>query len=197
MSKKKPKQMDIDEILNSEEKLDMETGEIVPVSKSKLNELIVHESKRANGSVRYQLDFSNCVTMTEQRTAHLTDINYLIKKYKPDELAAYIQARNQYRLEILNHDFSEEPNIQDAMNVVYRSKQEFEALDEDIKSRFLNHVEFLKFIDNPQNVEKMYKMGILTKKQVEAIKIPEPEPIASPPPTRTPTKEKDTDGGKS
>lgn len=138
-------------------------------SKGKLNELIIHETKRPNGSTRYQLDFSNCPTLAEQHTAHLTNINYLMEKYKPDELAAYLAARNQYRQEILGHDFASEPNLQEARNVIYRSKQEFEELPDEIKHSFKNHLEFLKFIDNPANAEKMLKLGILKPKQLEAL----------------------------
>lgn len=162
MSKKKLN----DEVVNTE------TGEI---TSPKLNEVIIVETRRSNGTVRIQLDFQNCPTLAEQHTAHLTNINYLMEKYKPDELAAYIAARNQHRLEITGHDFSQEPDLQQANNIIYRSKQNFEALPEDIKNNFRNHLEFLKFIDNPSNVEKMIKMGILTKRQIDGVIIPEPD----------------------
>lgn len=137
--------------------------------KVKLNEVIVKETVRPNGSIRIQQDFSNCPTMAEQHTAHLTDINYLLKKYKPDEFAAYIAARTAYRTEILGHDFSQEPDLQEAKNIVLRSRQEFEALDENIRNQFPNHLEFLKFIDNPKNAEKMIQLGILKPQQVTAL----------------------------
>lgn len=166
--------------------VNVHTGEITP---GKLNEIIIHRSRRKNGSLRIQRDFSYCPTLAEQHTAHLTDINYLMEKYKPDELAAYIAARNQHRQEILEHDFSEEPNLQEAKNVIAKSKREFEALPDDVKYQFKNHLEFLKFIDNPANAEKMLKLGLLTPRQIQDIKIE--EPAATPPPTPTPTKEKE------
>ena len=138
--------------------------------KRKLGEVVIVESVRADGSRRIQQDFSACPTLAEQHTAHMTDINYLMEKYQPDELAAYIAARAAYRQEILGHDFSTEPSMQDAMNIVYRSRVEFNNLDEDIRNKFKNHVEFLKFIDNPDNAEKMIKYGILKPRQVEALK---------------------------
>lgn len=142
----------------------------------KLNEVIYKETVRPNGTLRIQQDFSNCPTMAEQHTAHLTNINYLIQKYKPDELAAYMAARSQYKREILGHDFSKEPELADAMNVVVKSKREFNALPDDIKKHFANHLEFLKFIDNPANEEKMIKLGLLTPKQIDKIKIPDTNP---------------------
>lgn len=134
-----------------------------------LNKIITIRTIRENGSLRIQHDYSNCPTLAEQHTAHLTDINYLIEKHKPDELAAYIAARNQYRQEILGHDFSAEPSLQEAKNIVYRSQQAYKELPEEITRNFKNHVEFLKFIDNPANEEKMIKLGLMTRKQVADI----------------------------
>lgn len=105
--------------------------------------------------------------MAEQHTAHLSDINYLMERYQPDELAAYIAARSQWRQEIIGHDFSLEPNLQEGLNRVNQLKQDFEELDPEIKKHFKNHVEWLKFIDNPANQEKMIKMGLMTKREIE------------------------------
>lgn len=152
----------------SEDFVNKETGEVM---EGQLNKVIYVETKRANGSVRIQQDFSLCPTLAEQHTAHLTDINYLIERYKPDELAAYIAARNQHRREILGHDFSTELSLQDARNLIYKSKQAFEELPEDFKNQFKNHLEFLKFIDNPNNAQKLIDVGLATKRQIDAIKI--------------------------
>lgn len=142
------------------------------IAEGKLNEVIVTETKRPNGSVRIQQDFSFCPTMAEQHTAHLSDLNYLIAKYKPDELAAYMAAREQYRREIIGHDFSVEPNLQEAKNITYYMKKNFEALPEEIKQQFKNHVEFLKFIDNPANQEKMIKLGLLKPAEIKELTDP-------------------------
>jgi hypothetical protein len=150
--------------MKKNETLNLKTGEIT--EKPLLNEVIIRRHTRSNGSIREQQDFSNCPTLAEQHTAHLTDINYLIEKYRPDELAAYIAARSSYRQEILGHDFSQEPSLQDAKNAVYSLNKHFDELNDDIKRNFKNAVEFYKFIDNPANAEKMVKLGLLTKKEV-------------------------------
>lgn len=166
------------------------TGE---VTEGTLNEIVRINTVRKNGSRRRQLDFQFCPTMAEQHTAHLSDINYLIEKYKPDELDAYLAARSQHRQEIVGHDFSKELDLQDAKNVVYQSRQAFEALDENLKSQFKNHVEFLKFIDNPANAEKMLKLGLLVKEDLNKLLIP--EPVAQPAPI-TPTTKEEKEAGK-
>lgn len=140
----------------------------------KINEVIIHEHKRADGTVSIAFDYQFCPTMTEQHSAHMTDLNYLIAKYKPDELAAYIAARNEGRQEIIGHDFSKEPDFADAKNIVYQMRKSFDELSDDVKKHFASHVEFLKFIDNPANQEKMLKLGLMTKKEIEKVKTPEP-----------------------
>lgn len=144
----------------------------LPIDEGRLNEVRVLEIRRKNGSLRVQSDYQFCPTMCEQHTAHLSDLNYLMEKYQPDELAAYLAARTAHRREILGHDFSVEPSLQEAMNITYRVRQAFENLDEDVRKHFRNHVEFLKFIDNPANEEKLVKLGLLTKKEVAEFKDP-------------------------
>lgn len=138
------------------------------VSELELNKVIETVTKRKDGSLRIQWDYSQCPSLTEQHSAHLSDINYLIQKYKPDELAAYMAARSQYRVEVLGHDFSTEPTLQEAKNIMYNVKKNYETIPEHIRAQFRDHVEFLKFIDNPQNQEKMLKMGLLTKQQIQS-----------------------------
>lgn len=152
----------------------MKQPEII-LDQGELNKVLVRETRRENGSLRIQQDFSFCPTMAEQHTAHLTDLNYLIKKYKPDELASYIAARSQYRQEIIGHDFSTEPDLQEAKNLTYYMKKNFEALPEEIKKNFSNHIEFLKFIDNPANQEKMIKLGLLKPAEIKQLTDPDPE----------------------
>lgn len=140
--------------------------ELVEDVSDQLNKVIVVETKRKNGTIRLQQDFRYCPTMAEQHTAHLSDINYLMKTFQPDELAAYIAARKSHRQEVIGHDFSVEPNLQEGKNAVYRLQTAFQNLPENIRNQFKNHVEFLKFIDNPANQQKMLDMGLLTKKQI-------------------------------
>ena len=78
----------------------------------------------------------------------------------------------------------------ESKNIIYRSKQEFEQLPDDVRMQFKNHLEFLKFIDNPQNVEKMLKLGILTKRQIDAVQISD-DPLNSTTTTKTQDEKKE------
>jgi len=125
---------------------------------------------RPNGRPRIQKCFKNSPSMTEQHTGHTTDINYLVKKYTPDELAAYIAARNQYRQEVKGHDFSIEPSLQEGKNAILVMKEEWAKLPSKIKKEFNNDmVAFLKFLDNPSNKDKMIELGILKEKQIDKL----------------------------
>lgn len=143
--------------------------------------------KRANGSRRIAFDYSECPSKVDPTGAKDTDLNYLVAKYTPNELANYIAARNMNRKPIEGHDFSQEPNLQEAKNEVLRLKYAFNDLKEDVKKQFRDVTEFLKFIDNPKNVDLMVKYGLLTKKEVE--QFVEPTPTPTPPPT-TPEEKK-------
>jgi len=167
------------------------------IGEGRLNEIIEKRTTRKNGSVRIQQDFEFCPTMAEQHTGHLTDINYLMEKHQPDELAAYLTARTSHRAEITGHDFSTEPDLQEGMNVVYQSRKRFEALPEEIKRNFKNHVEFLKFIDNEANAEKMIKLGLLTKKEIKDLQIADGATTTTQvPATRTTTTQEEEDAAK-
>lgn len=135
-----------------------------------LNKILIHETvRKSTGRRRVQFDYTECSTRTEQHTAHVTDINALMKKYAPDELAAYIAARNAHRVEITGHDFSTEPSLQDAKNMMLSMRAAYDDLPENIKNEFPNHLEFLKFIDNEANQEKMIKMGLLKPKEIKEL----------------------------
>lgn len=145
--------------------------EVVEDISDKLDVMTYTETRRKDGSLRVQFGFENCVSLTEQHGARDTDINFLMKKYAPDELALYIAARNSHRQMLPDHDYSTELSMQDAMNHVHISRQAFQNLPDDIRRRFGSHVEFLKFIDNPQNEEKMVRMGVLTQEMINTIKM--------------------------
>lgn len=126
-------------------------------------------TERPNGTLRIQQSFENCPSKTEQHGWKDSDINYLMERYKPDELAMYIAARNSHRHEIIGHDFSKEPSLQEARGVIGLMKKAFDSLPEEIKKNFKDHLEFVKFIDNPDNREKMIKMGIMQEQEIKKL----------------------------
>lgn len=163
-----------------------------PIEEHVLNEVRLRITKRPNGSYSYAQDFQYCISKADQHSAHLTDINVLMERYKPDELAQYIAARNQHRTEIINHDFTAEPSLQEAKNQLYELTQAFNALPNEIRSQFSNTLDFLKFIDNPQNKAQLEKMGLIDPKAQTFELNKSTEISKSPAATRTTTQEEDT-----
>lgn len=162
------------------------TGEVMPAED--LNRVVVIESRRPNGTLRIQRNFDFCPSMAEQHSAQMTDLNFLIAKFKPDELAQYIAARSQGRSPIGEFvDLTNEPSLQDAKNVVYRARQAFLELPDEIKLQFRSPVEFYKHLDNPANQEKLIKLGLMKRKEIEEIRenLGETGAVATPPTTTT------------
>lgn len=117
-----------------------------------------------NQTPRVIQDFTGCTSITDATSANLTDINFLMEKYKPDELQLYLAARAQNRQQpIEGYDFTKEPDINTAMNEVARMKEAYQSLPYEVRQQFKNYVEFMKFADNPQNLQKLKDMGLITE----------------------------------
>lgn len=168
----------IDESGGTIGRVDLNTGEI---HENKLNQIITITTRRPNGTLRVQYDYSNCISRTDPTGAEMTDLNYLVNKYTPNELANYLAMKNMGKQPIMGHDFSKEPNLQDSMNEVVRLQNEFKKLSPEVHAHFKNVHEFLKFTDNPKNVEQMLKLGLATKKEIEKLN---PEAITTPTPQK-------------
>lgn len=134
-----------------------------------LNEMKEIRSVRENGSLRIQKSFENCPSLADQHMAHLSNINWLIKRYTPDEVSQYLAAR-QVRPEIIGHDFSQEMSLQEAKNVVVKAKRVFSELPDEVRSLFASPLAFIKFIDNPQNADKLVKLGIVDAQRLVDVK---------------------------
>lgn len=133
------------------------------------------------GEYREQLDFSDCPSQTDQSQIHENNITKLMEKYAPDELAAYLAAKNHQRPEINNHDFAEEPELMYAMNTAYQIQSEFDKLPNHIKLLFRGKpAEFLKFCENPKNKKQLLAWGIAKEadQALNAIKRDEASPPA-------------------
>lgn len=141
----------------------------LPIEEGILNEVITITKTRPNGTLEISQDFKYCPTKTEQHSARETDLNYLMATFTTDELAAYIAARSARKQEIIGYDFSQEPSLQEAHNEVARIKYEYSQLPEELQQTFKHPAEFLKFIDNPANQEKMIELKLLSRKQIEKI----------------------------
>lgn len=158
-----------------------------------MNKIIIEViyDKHRGPQPRIRYDFQNCPTRAEQHSWKETNIPELMKRFKPDELAQYIAARGSDRQEIVGHDFASEPNLQEASNEVLSMKKAFGRIPEEIRNQFNSHLEFLKFIDNPANQDKMIAMGLLKKTEIEDLTGKQTKSEQKTPPQKTTPKKED------
>lgn len=121
--------------------------------------------KRPNGSKRIIQWGRHLPSLTEQHHKEVNDINILMSKYTPDEVAQILIAKGMNKQEILGHDFSLEPNLQEAKNQVYNIKKYFNELPDHIKRNFASAKEFLLFCDDKQNIEQLRQWGLAKKQE--------------------------------
>lgn len=134
----------------------------------KLDEVNIIKTRKGKRK-RIQYDYSSCISRTEQQDAMTNDIGQLMKKYSVDQLTQYIVAKNIHRQEITNHDFSAEPSLQEAKNVQLELKYAFENLRPEVRNLFRTPLDFLKFVENPKNEQKLIEMGLITKKELKNV----------------------------
>lgn len=116
------------------------------------------------GEYRVQQDFTDVPSHTDQSQIYENNVSKLVEKYAPDELAQYLAAKNQNRPVILDHDFSQEPELMYAMNSAVQIQREFDNLPQLLKDFFHNKpAEFLKFCENPKNRAQVEAWGLAQK----------------------------------
>ena len=171
-------------------KFNPETGEILD-SEIKVNKMIIKKTLEPSKilgrprRLRVQQSFENCISRTDTTGAEMTDLNALIAKYSPNELANYIAMKRAGQTPIVGHDFTKEPSLQNAMNERYRLNTMFDNLDPQLRKQFKNVLEFLKFVDDPHNKDQVIRLGLVTEKQVQEIQ----KAVTTPTPTQEKEKE--------
>lgn len=111
------------------------------------------KEKIANPTV----DCSKDEILVEQSHAAEVDINNIIKKHGMDliQQTAALQAPNFQFDDVTGNDF------QEAMFIVARAQESFDAMPSAIRSRFNNSAaEFLDFVHNKDNIPEMIKLGL-------------------------------------
>jgi phage internal scaffolding protein len=95
--------------------------------------------------------------LTEQSHKQATDINYILRDYAKTGLMKHVKNHEGVYDDVSVSDF------QDAMFKVKKAQNMFDELPSNIRKRFGNDpAEFLGFVQNPNNVEEMNKLGILS-----------------------------------
>lgn len=94
-------------------------------------------------------------SMTKQSFKKECDINHIMGKYlKTGAIDHFAKFGPSY-------GDIEPVTFHEAMNVIRKSEEMFEALDSSIRKRFHNNpAEFMEFVQNPDNLEEMRKLKL-------------------------------------
>lgn len=102
---------------------------------------------------------------TVQASKDECDINNIMKRFhKTGALPSVIRQDPTYG------DFADAVDYHEACNIVVRAREQFDLLDSRVREEFGNDPEaFLKFAGNPENADKMAKMGLMTPEAVKRV----------------------------
>lgn len=94
--------------------------------------------------------------MTEQAHKDTTDINHILADYRRTGLIKHAKKHEGQYDDVTGVDF------ETSMKIIADTKSLFEGLPSEIRKEFnQNPTEFLNFVQNPKNEEKLHQMGIL------------------------------------
>ncbi len=122
---------------------------------------------------------------TKQSFAEESNINIIMKRYEKTGMLDHLNAhRGDYG------DFIGASDYHTSMNLIREAGEMFMEIPAGVRARFGNDpAEFLEFVQDPDNLEEMVKMGLATKNETEAPEAPESPPEPSGPPGGSPAPE--------
>ncbi|MBT6757513.1 MAG: hypothetical protein HOA84_04205 [Candidatus Jacksonbacteria bacterium] len=113
--------------------------------------------KRTNGTKRFQIKFDQNDGRTQQHQKDECDINLIIKRHTPEQIALMAtQNEGQYG-DATSVDYHA------AQNIIANANTMFNDLPSEIRNQFDNDPAiFLDFTSNEENYAEMRKMGIMS-----------------------------------
>lgn len=112
--------------------------------------------RRANGTKRI-FTVNNSGSMCDQSFKEECCASNIIDKFKKTGMITHIaKIRGQYA------DVSEVPDLHDGLVMVQHANEEFKKLPSEIRNRFRNSKELIKFMDDPKNHPEAVKLGLMS-----------------------------------
>jgi hypothetical protein len=93
--------------------------------------------------------------MTEQAHKDQCDMNYILRNYQKTGLITHAKKYEGQYDDVSVQDFNE------AMLIVDKATNMYAELPSNIRERFNGPVEFINFVNNPNNANEMVTLGIL------------------------------------
>lgn len=106
-----------------------------------------------------RITFEGDPGLTDQAQAKDCDVNFILKKFQQTGVLPGIDAQRLYA------DVSDPTTYHEAMDIVVRAQEQFEALDAHTRMRFLNDpARFMEFIHDPKNGPEIVELGLATRR---------------------------------
>ncbi|AGT39929.1 portal protein [Marine gokushovirus] len=116
------------------------------------------------------------VSMTKQEFAQETEINNIMARYEKTGILDHVKEHAGYA------NFPAPVDYQDALQMTIDAQLAFDALPARTRREFHNDpLEFLSFIEDPDNVDRMRDLGLLNDPVEEASEEADPSPREVPP----------------
>jgi phage internal scaffolding protein len=113
--------------------------------------------KRTNGTKRFQIKFDQDDGRTQQHQKDECDINLIIKKHSPEQIALMASHNEGQYGDATSVDYHA------AQNIIANANTMFNELPSEIRNQFDNDPSlFLDFTSNKENEPAMREMGLLS-----------------------------------
>lgn len=123
-----------------------------------------------SSKLRVAHDFTEGGPGAKQSFKEECDINRIMAKSLKGQPVTWLNPREpRWGVDVTGQDFRA------SMDVVAKSREMFDELPSAVRKKFQNDPSlFLEWIDNPDNTEEVYKLGLAKRPEVP----PEPAPVA-------------------
>lgn len=119
------------------------------------------EKSRTYGTV------NNKPSMTQQNLTHQCNVNSIVQRYRKSGALPLNRQSGVFG------DFSQAKSFHEAQNMLIAAQDAFMEIPASIRTRFNNNPqELINFMENPENQEEAYKLGLADR----PIKKEEPKP---------------------
>lgn len=96
--------------------------------------------------------------LTEQSHQDECDINNILSRYQKTGVLEHTSEHQQ------NYGFASSQDFRESMEIIAKANSMFADLPSSLRTKFKNNPEiYLDFIQNPNNLDEMYKLGLATK----------------------------------
>jgi len=115
--------------------------------------------------------------MTKAAEQESSDINVIMRRWKVSGVAPVTGQSPRYG------DFASGLEYHEAMNRVRQASEDFDALPSDVRSHVRNDPgEFLDMVFDPERVDELVQLGLVTERNPAVTPEPESEPEPAPEP---------------